>query len=98
MKRTKMFLTGIAVLGVVGSALAFSGKFAAGTVYCFNPNTVVSQTQSCAIQAFTTHPHLKVDASGLVNTPCNVGDVAFDNSTGVCLPPAVQKYSTTGAE
>lgn len=98
MKRTKMFLTGIAVLGVVGSALAFSGKFAAGTVFCFAQGTVINTSQSCAVQSFTTHPHLKVDANGTITTPCTGTDFAQDNATGVCLNPTVQKYSSTGLE
>lgn len=98
MKINQILVTGSIVLAVVGGALASAGKFVAGSVYCFDKMTMVNQTESCAIQPYTTRSHFKVDPSGVVTTPCNGMDSAFDNASGVCLVPLVRKYSSTGLE
>lgn len=96
MKRSKKIFTGIVVVGVVGSALSFGGKFSAGSVYCFAQGTIVNQSQSCSVQAFTTHPHLKLDVNGTITSPCTGTDVAYIDIGGECLPASFNKYSTTG--
>lgn len=67
MKRTKLILTAVGVLAIVGSAVAFNGKFAAR--YCIAPSSGACTSEVGATQAGQgsfTWAVLKTP-----NVPCN---------------------------
>jgi hypothetical protein len=74
MKRAKMMLTGIAVLTIVGGALAFKAKTytATGPIYC-------TTSGACAFADFQTG---QVSGETPTNEPCGLNNVYY--TIGTC--------------
>jgi len=83
MKNLRMYLSAIAVLAIVGSALAFKGKaaFGSGTVFCLASGTT---TGACPA---TDNVNFEVIPNGPVSAPCTTG-VPHINSGGDCVNTA----------
>jgi len=90
MKRAKMFLTAIAVVATVGSALAVTNYFGSGSVFC---------SSTCT----TNRVNFRNDPAGTSVKPCGTtggienASYIFDEGN-VCRQNALgQNYSTTAA-
>jgi hypothetical protein len=87
MKKAKLFLSAIAVLGIVGGALAFkaNSNFASGSVFC---------SSTCPAGQQVAY---KIDPDGDFTAPCpgSVQPYVLDSNSGCVATPTGTNFSQT---
>jgi len=98
MKNSKLFLSGFAVVAIVGSAFAFKPFFGSGSLYC----TKNSMTGVC-----TTRVDWRIDPVGglATNNPCGVDGqgnqlpiYVYEDNTTCDQLPANTKFTATAVQ
>jgi hypothetical protein len=92
MKHLRMSLSAIAVLAIVGSALAFTGKYNTRNVFCAASGTITGTCPASDVVNF------KVDVNGTITNPCTGTLVPHIQSTNCVNAPTGTLYSAANPE
>ena len=98
MKNVRMALSAVAILAVVGGALAFKSAGDTPDIYCTTTPSSVVTTASCASQPLVLHEiqYFLDPANGSTANPCATGETPFQNSSSACANVSGQKISPVG--
>jgi hypothetical protein len=96
MKKIKMAVSAVAILGAVSMGLAFKSATQTGNLYCAPSSVTVIATEACAGQTGVVTTHFNADpTNGTTASPCG-SEIQYLSAGSTCDVSTVTKFDNLG--